>query len=52
MSKAADEDQLKESTMYGQIVGKLLYLTFTRPNISYVIHILSQNMDKPSEAHL
>ncbi|XP_017974500.1 PREDICTED: uncharacterized mitochondrial protein AtMg00810-like [Theobroma cacao] len=52
LTKATDEEQLKDSTMYRQLVGRLLYLTFTRPDTSYTVHILSQYMDKPSEAHL
>lgn len=34
------------------MIKKLLYLTFTRLDISYAVQILSQFMDKPTEKHL
>ncbi|GJZ86700.1 hypothetical protein Tco_0658310 [Tanacetum coccineum] len=34
------------------MVGKLIYLTHTRPNIFYDVHRLSQFMHKPLKAHL
>ena len=36
---------------YQQFVGKLLYLTRTRPEISFAIHHLSQFMHAPHEIH-
>ena len=32
-------------------MGRLIYLTFTRPELSYIVHILSQFMQKPQEDH-
>nr|GEU29321.1 ribonuclease H-like domain-containing protein [Tanacetum cinerariifolium] len=37
---------------YQKLVEKLIYLTHTRPNISYVVHVLSQFMHAPLQLHL
>ncbi|KAF5482379.1 hypothetical protein F2P56_002953 [Juglans regia] len=39
-------------SVYRRLIGGLLYLTITRPAISYPIQILSQFMDKPTTIHL
>lgn len=40
---------LDDPTEYKRIVGKLVYLTVTRPDITYAVNNLSQHMAKPTE---
>lgn len=42
-----DGAELKDASQYRRFVGRLIYLTFTRPDLVYVVHILSQFMDTP-----
>ncbi|GKB66936.1 ribonuclease H-like domain-containing protein [Tanacetum coccineum] len=43
---------LDNITDYQKLMGKLIYLTNTRPDISYVVHCLSQFMHSPLKSHL
>lgn len=45
-------DLLTDPTLYRSWVGKLLYLTLSRPNISYSVQLLSQFMQQPRQKHL
>ncbi|XP_019094592.1 PREDICTED: uncharacterized protein LOC109129976 [Camelina sativa] len=47
----APGDSLSDPYPYRQLVGRLIYLSVTRPDLSYVIHILSQFMHAPKAAH-
>lgn len=47
-----DGQLLKDSTYYRRLVGKLIYLTITRPEISYTVNTLSQFMQAPRQPHL
>ena len=47
-----ERDLLDEPTLYQRLVGSLIYLTTTRPNISYVVHLVNQFMSTPRHLHL
>ncbi|KAL0363865.1 UNVERIFIED_CONTAM: Retrovirus-related Pol polyprotein from transposon RE2 [Sesamum angustifolium] len=46
-----DGNYLEDKTKYRRLVGKLIYLTVTRPDISFVVGLVSQFMDKPRSVH-
>ena len=41
-----------DSTLYKQIVGSLMYLTSTRPDIMHTVNLISRYMENPTEVHL
>lgn len=43
---------IPDPTVYRRLIGKLMYLSFTRPDICYAIQNLSQYMESPSNIHL
>ncbi|CAM8954568.1 unnamed protein product [Rhodiola kirilowii] len=43
---------LEDPMPYRKLVGKLIYLTITRPDLSHSVHILSQFMSALTEDHL
>ncbi|KAL6323418.1 hypothetical protein AAG906_038987 [Vitis piasezkii] len=45
-------DLLDDPTLYRRLVGSLIYLTTTRPDISYAVHQVSQFMTFPRHLHL
>ena len=42
---------LEDVSLYQQLVGSLIYLTVIRPNIAYVVHIVSKFMAAPRTIH-
>jgi hypothetical protein len=42
-----ERDLVDDTTMYKCIVGSLIYMTITRPNLSYVVGVLNQFMQTP-----
>lgn len=46
-----DGELLKDATLYRQLVGSLVYLTVTRLDISYSVHVVSQFMSSPRSTH-
>jgi len=50
---SANEGNLVEdTTMYRRIVGNLIYMTITRPGLSYAVGVVSQFMQTPQKPHL
>ena len=46
-----ETSELVDMTQYSQIIGSLMYLTKTRPNIYFVVNTLSQYLIKPRRVH-
>eukprot|EP00253_Pinus_taeda_P036464 PITA_36464 len=51
--KLQNDDGSKEAdaTLYRQLVGSLIYLITTKPNLAYAVSALSQFMSNPLESH-
>jgi hypothetical protein len=49
--RATDGEPFADPTCYRHIVVSLVYLGFTRPDISYYVHILSQFVSAPTQMH-
>ncbi|GJS06006.1 ribonuclease H-like domain-containing protein [Tanacetum coccineum] len=49
--ETAKDKRLINITTYQKLVGKLIYLSVTRPDISYDVHCLSQHMHAPLKSH-
>nr|GEV81164.1 reverse transcriptase domain-containing protein [Tanacetum cinerariifolium] len=43
---------LQDPEVYRRYIGKLIYLTITRPEICYTVYVLSQFMRSPTSVHM
>jgi hypothetical protein len=48
---STDGEPLSDATLYQQLVGSLIYLTVTRPDLAYAVHLVSQFMFVPRSTH-
>ncbi|XP_058000734.1 uncharacterized mitochondrial protein AtMg00810-like [Hevea brasiliensis] len=48
---AGDSELFEDPERYRRLVGKLNYLTVTRPDIAYAVSVASQFMSSPTIAH-
>ena len=46
------EESVVDKRMYQRLIGRLIYLTHTRPDIAYFVSVISQFMNDPREPHL
>lgn len=47
----SNSELLPDPDRYRRLVGRLIYLCFTRPELSYCVHVLSQFMQQPRTEH-
>ncbi|XP_062100078.1 uncharacterized mitochondrial protein AtMg00810-like [Humulus lupulus] len=51
MYSSSDGVALSDPSLYRTLVGSLVYLTITKPDIAYAVHIVSQFVASPTTVH-
>ncbi|XP_055833679.1 secreted RxLR effector protein 161-like [Solanum dulcamara] len=51
-TKKVSDDPLVDQTMYQRLIGKLLYLQITRPDIAFSTQTLIQFLQQPKKSHM
>ena len=46
-----DDGPTVNATLYKRMVGSLMYLTATRPDLMYVVNLISKFMESPKDSH-
>ncbi|XP_057720192.1 uncharacterized mitochondrial protein AtMg00810-like [Arachis stenosperma] len=49
---STDSTSLSDSSLYQRLVDRLIYLTISRPEITYAVNTLSQFLKSPSSSHM
>lgn len=52
LKEATEDSENVDPTLYRQMIGSLMYLVNTRPDICYAVNALSQFMCEPKQTHL
>ena len=50
--RSEDDGSFIDKKRYQRLVGRLIYLSHTRPDIAFAVSLVSQHMHSPKEAHL
>lgn len=48
---STSREPLPQPEVYQKLVRKLIYLTITRPDIAFIVHVFSQFMQNPTSTH-
>ena len=51
LSREDDSPIFEDITKYRRLIGSLLHLTYTRPDLSFTMSILSQFLSAPRQSH-
>ena len=47
-----EDESLVDREKFQRLVGKLIYLSLTRPDIAFPVNVISQHMTNPTEEHM